>query len=530
MRSSLDGNRCSDRFEQIAGPIAKEAGVDEFSLEMTGIVKEFPGVRALDRADFRLARGEVHALLGINGAGKSTLIKVLSGVYHADAGRIALNGREIEINSPQDAIDHGIATVYQDPQMIESFTGYENIFLGSESESKGLFPRIRRRKLLARGRELLEKFPVDIDLRRPVGELGAVEKESIAILRALSRDNMSVLVLDEPTSILTRREIEILFQQIRMLTESGISIIYITHRLDEVFQIADRLTVFRDGRNVATHNTSDEDVDHGRIAELMLDRELSHMYPPKGDEPGETVLSVKGLELAGKFAETSFTARRGWILGVFGLVGSGIDELCKTLFGVLGRTGGTTEINGRPAKLRSPSEAIASGLFLVPGDRRAEGQISDESVSFNVILSNMARAAGLGFLIDRRTERRNVQAMVDELGIKTPDVGEEVSLLSGGNQQKVVIGKGLYADGDIYIFQEPTVGVDVGAKAGIYEMIRKLSADKAVIVVGSDCEEVYGLCDHAIVLHQGRVVMDRPACEVRLEQMLLCGLTGEVGQ
>jgi len=496
---------------------------------MTGIVKEFPGVRALDGADLQLARGEVHALLGINGAGKSTLIKVLSGVYRADAGRISLNGKAVEINSPQSAIDHGIATVYQDPQMIESFTGYENIHLGSESESSGLFPRIRRRKLLARARGLLEKFPVDIDLERPVGQLSAVEKESIAILRALSRENMSVLVLDEPTSILTRREIDVLFEQIRMLTDSGISIIYITHRLDEVFQIADRFTVFRDGRQVATCGTSDEGVDHARIAELMLGRELSHMYPPKGDRPGDAVLNVRDLSLEGKFSETSFTARRGWILGVFGLVGSGIDSLCKTLFGVQRRTSGVVEINGRPAALKSPADAIADGLFLVPGDRRAEGQISDESVSFNVILSNMARAAGLGFLINRRTERSDAEAMAAELAVKTPNVDEEVSLLSGGNQQKVVIGKGLYADGEVYIFQEPTVGVDVGAKAGIYEMIRKLSRDKAVIVVGSDCEEVYGLCDQAMVLHQGRVVLDRPAGEVRLDQMLLCGLTGEGG-
>ncbi|MDP6634401.1 MAG: sugar ABC transporter ATP-binding protein [Phycisphaerae bacterium] len=504
--------------------------MEELTLQMTGIVKEFPGVRALDGADFDLAPGEVHALLGINGAGKSTLIKVLSGVYQADAGRISLNGRDIKINSPQAALDHGIATVYQDPQMIGSFTGYENIFLGAESDSAGLFPRIRRRALRARASELLERFPVDIDLSRPVGELSAVEKESIAILRALSRENMSVLVLDEPTSILTRREIDVLFAQIRMLKERGISIIYITHRLDEVFEIADRLTVFRDGENVATCSTSDEGLDHARIAELMLDRELSNVYPPKGVAPGADVLSVRGLARAGGFDEVSFTAKRGWILGVFGLVGSGIDELCKTLFGVLGRTGGTTEINGRTVALKSPSDAIAAGLFLVPGDRRAEGQISDESVSFNVILSNMARVAGLGFLINRRAERRDAAAMVEELDIKTPDVAEDVSLLSGGNQQKVVIGKGLYTDCEVYVFQEPTVGVDVGAKAGIYEMIRKLSAEKAVIVVGSDCEEVYGLCDHAMVLHQGRVVMDKPASEVRLEQMLLSGLTGGEGQ
>jgi ribose transport system ATP-binding protein len=508
--------------------VAKELGVEELSLEMTGILKEFPGVRALDNADFSLARAEVHALLGINGAGKSTLIKVLSGVYQADAGQIELDGEALKINSPQDAIDHGIATVYQDPQMIPSFTGYENIFLGAESDSAGLFPRIRRKELLARGQALLDRFPVDIDLTRPVGELSAVEKESIAILRALSRENMRVLVLDEPTSILTRREIDTLFEQIRVLKASGISIIYITHRLDEVFRIADRLTIFRDGRNVATCNTSDADVDHAYIAKMMLDRELSNVYPPKGKASGDTVLVVNKLARAGDFAHTSFSVGRGRILGVFGLVGSGIDALCKTLFGALPCTDGSIEINGRALTLDSPNAAITNGLFLVPGDRRTEGQISDESVSFNVILSNMARVAGLGCLIRPAHERRDAWSMVEELGIKTPDVTEDVSLLSGGNQQKVVMAKGLYTDAQVYIFQEPTVGVDVGAKAGIYAMIRKLAVEKAVIVVGSDCEEIYGLCDHAMVMYQGRVVMDKATTEVELEQMLLCGLTGQM--
>ncbi|MCP4454166.1 MAG: sugar ABC transporter ATP-binding protein, partial [Planctomycetes bacterium] len=220
----------------------------------------------------------------------------------------------------------------------------------------------------------------------------------------------------------------------------------------------------------------------------------------------------------------------GEILGIFGLVGSGIDELCKALFGIVPCTRGSIELNGRPVTLDSPAQAIANGLFLVPGDRRAEGQISDESVSFNVILSNMARVTGLGFLIRRGAEQQDAWSMVEELDIKTPDVAEDVSLLSGGNQQKVVIGKGLYTDADLYIFQEPTVGVDVGAKASIYAMIRKLSVEKAVIVVGSDCEEIHGLCDHALVMYRGRVVMDKPASEVRLEQMLLCGLTGQVSE
>lgn len=495
------------------------------SLHMTGIVKDFPGLRALDGVEFELRRGEVHALLGINGAGKSTLIKILSGLYRKDAGEIRIDARPVEITSPQAAMDCGVATVYQAPQMIPSFTGYENIFLGAETESGRLFSRIRRRALRARAEALLQRFPVDVDLTRPVGELPAVQRESIAILRALSRENMSILVLDEPTSILTRSEIDILFEQIRMLKRRGISIIYITHRLDEVFEIADRFTVLRDGRNVATCATDEPGADHGRIAELMLGKKLATVYPPKGGE-GEAVMSVASLGLGGAFEDVSLTARTGGILGIFGLVGSGTDELCKSLFGVLPAETGTITIRGRRVIHRSTARAIANGLFLIPGDRRTEGQIADEAVSFNMTLANLGRISGLSGLVRRRQERADAGRLVRQLAVKTPTVGRKVALLSGGNQQKVVIAKGLYAQGDVYVFQEPTVGVDVGAKAGIYELIRDLSRDKAVIVVGSDCEEVFGLCDHAMVMYKGRVVMDRPVGEVGLADMLLYGLTG----
>ena len=376
------------------------ATLPDYCLEMTGIVKEFPGVSALDGADLRVRPGEVHALLGINGAGKSTLIKILSGVYRKDGGRIRLDGRPIEIASAQAAMAHGIATVYQDPQMIPSFTGYENIYLGAESESGSIFGRVRRRLLRGKADRLLERFPVEVDLARPVGQLGPVEKETIAILRALSRQNMRVLVL---------------------------------------------------------------------------------------------------------------------------------DELCKCLFGVLPATEGALAFGGRAARHGSTGEAIDNGLFLVPGDRRREGQVADESISFNMVLSSLGKVAGLGGLIRRRRERADARGLVSRLAVKTPSVDERMSLLSGGNQQKVVIGKGLYTDADVYVLQEPTAGVDVGAKAGIYELIRNLAAEKAVIVVGSDCEEVLGLCDHAMVLYQGGVAMDRPARDVRLEQMLLCGLTGRAG-
>ena len=495
---------------------------------MQGIVKEFPGVKALDGVDFELKQNEVHALLGINGAGKSTLIKILSGVYQKDAGSIYLDDNRIEIKNAQDAIKQGIATVYQDPQMISTFTGYENIYLGSESERKGIFARINRKKLQAKAEKLLERFPVDIDLTKPVIELSAIEKEIIAVLRALSKD-MSVLVLDEPTSILTETETEVLFNLIRLLKERGVSIIYITHRLKEIYQIADRLTVFKDGKNVATLNTNDGGSDsdnHMAIAELMLGKKLDKIYPDKGGNPGHEIFSVKNLTLDGIFRDVDFSVRKGEIVGIFGLVGSGAEELSKVLFGVIPKTSGVFALTGREIKVRSSSEAIDQGIFLIPGDRRQEGQISDESVFFNVSLSNLKKISGLLGLVHRKAENLSVQKLVDQVKVVPRDIHQEVSSFSGGNQQKVVISKGLFSDAEVYIFAEPTVGVDVGSKTGIYKLIRELSREKGIIIISSDCEEVYGMCDRAMVLYKGTVAMHTVVQECRLEEMLLCGVTG----
>ena len=501
--------------------------MDNQLLEMKGIVKTFPGVRALDNVDFGLHAGEVHALLGINGAGKSTLIKILSGIYQKDAGRIFLNGSEVVINSPHDARACGIATVYQDPQMIPSFMGYENIFLGAESEGRGLFPRIRRRQLRQRAQALLDRFPVDVDLNKPVYLLETVEKESIAILRALALENTSILILDEPTSILTRREIEVLFKQIRMLRERGIAIIYITHRLDEVFEIADRFTVFRDGQKIATHGVREAGIDYNRVTELILGKKLSRMFPGKSGRVGQDVLEVKALSLPGHYEAIDLTVRKGEILGVFGLVGSGFDALCKTIYGVLQPAAGALTKEGKAIQLKNPADAIRAGIFLVPGDRRHEGQISDESIAFNTTLSNLGHVSNALGLIRGGQERRDTEKAIGALDIKTPGPNEKVALLSGGNQQKVVISKGLYTDSDLYIFEEPTVGVDVGAKSGIYALIRDLSREKGVIVASSDSEEVYGICDRVVVLYKGRIVLNKPVDQVTREEMLLYGLKGD---
>ncbi len=496
-------------------------------LRMQGIQKEFAGVKALDGVNFELQPGEVHALLGINGAGKSTLIKILSGVYQKDDGSIQLDGKSIEINSTQDAINNGIATVYQDPQMIPSFTGYENIYLGAETEKKGLFPRINKRILREKAEALLERFPVNIDLDRMVSELSAVEKEIIAVLRALSKE-MTILILDEPTSILTETETEILFRLIHVLKERKVAIIYITHRLEEIFQIADRLTILREGKNVATLSTNDDEANnHLAVAELMLGKKLDKIYPEKGTSIGDEILSVDNLSLAGSFQNVAFKVHGGEILGIFGLVGSGVEELGKTVFSVIPKTSGTVRMNGAKVSLNSANEAIRNGIFLVPGDRREEGQINDEPIYFNVSLSNLKRVSNATGLIQHKREKRFVQEIVDQVQLAARDINQEVSLLSGGNQQKVVISKGLFTESQVYIFAEPTVGVDVGAKTGIYHLIRNLAEQgNAIIIISSDCEEVFGMCDQAMVLYKGHVTLHKSVHECRLEEMLLCGVTG----
>jgi ABC-type sugar transport system ATPase subunit len=490
---------------------------------MKGIKKEFPGVKALDGVDFYLKPGEVHALLGINGAGKSTLIKILSGVYTKDEGEIFMDGKQLEIDSPQDAMKCGVATVYQDPQMIPSFTGYENIFLGFETDGKGSFARIDRKTLNEKANRILERFPVDIDLTKPVLQLTAVEQEIIAILRALSR-KMSVLVLDEPTSILTENEKQVLFGLIRVLREQGVSIIYISHRLEEIYQIVDRLTIIRDGRNVATLSTADKDVDHMAIAELMLGEKMDRIYPDKVKASGQEILSVQGLSLEDRFQDVSFTAKKGEILGIFGLVGSGAEELAKVIFGLFPSTAGKILMHGKEARYRSAREAIQKGIFLIPGDRRVEGLIDVQPVSFNISLASLKRIANFLGLVRGQEEKRETFALVKQLELTPPDVNLKVSFLSGGNQQKVVICKGLFAEAEIYIFLEPTAGVDVGAKTGIYSLIRKLSKEAAVILISSDCEEIAGVCDHVMTLFKGKVTMNEAVDRVSLEEILLCGV------
>jgi ribose transport system ATP-binding protein len=495
-------------------------------LRMLGIHKRFGPVKALNGVDFELEAGEIHALLGVNGAGKSTLIKILSGVYTHDEGTIEIDGQPVDIGSPRAAIEAGVATVQQHPELVPDCTGVENIFLGHEGRKPGLFARIDRTTMRAKARDLLQRFPIEIDLGARIGEMPAVDREIVAILHALRNENTRILILDEPTSTLTEREKASLFQLMRSLRTAGIAIIYITHRLEEVFEIADRFTVFRGGRNVATF-TSQEATERGvSIPELLLDEKAGDLFPERdGKAEGEVLLEARGLGRSGLFSGVDFELRRGEILGIFGLVGSGVDELSKTLFGAIRPDEGTMRVKGRAVRFRGPHDALKAGIFLVPGDRRTEGLAMTQDVVFNTTVAHLGRASRLGGLLKFGRNHRDTEALARDVDLQPFELDRPVSAFSGGNQQKIVIAKGLFRASDIYIFVEPTVGVDIGARAKLYALMRELSRRAGVIVMSSDCDEVHGLADRAMALYKGRPV-DAGGWNVSRDQLLSAGIMG----
>lgn len=495
-------------------------------IEMKNITKQFFNMKALDDANFSLEQGEVRALLGINGAGKSTLIKVISGIYLKDKGEMFIDGKPVTIDKPQDAIDLGISTVYQDPQMIPSFTGYENIYLGSENSSKSLFSTLNRKKMRAKALELLEEFPMEVDIDKPVYLLPAIEREIIAILRALSKE-CRLLILDEPTSILTEKEKHTLFDFIRLLKSKGVSIIYITHHLDEVKEICDSYTIFRNGKDIVREKIEDGKVDMDKIVESMLGESLSELYPAKVKQQTEVVFEAKNIISGNKVKDVSITVKKGEVLGIFGLVGSGIDELSKIIFGAMNCEQSTFIKDGKEIRLKSPKVALDNGIFLVPGNRKEEGFLPELSISFNTTIAKIKKVLFAGINVNEKKEAADTQVLVDKMDVATPTIRKHVNELSGGNQQKVVVAKGLYTDADIYIFCEPTVGVDVGAKNKIYQTIRELSKNSAVIIISSEPEEIYGVSDYIMVMHKGHIVMEKPDSETDVKDMLVHAIIDE---
>ncbi len=504
-------------------------GARESVLTAAGIDKRFGDVVALDRVDFDLRAGEIHALLGVNGAGKSTLIKILSGVYAKEGGTIAIDGLAVELGTPRAAIEAGVAVVQQHPELVPDLSGAENIFLGQESRRPGLFRRVDSGNIAARAARLLQRFPIRIDLGQRLGDMPPVEREIVAILHALRLEDARILILDEPTSTLTEREKSSLFAMMRTLQASGIAIIYITHRLEEVFEIADRFTVFRGGRNVATMSVAEARTARVSIPNLMLNETAGETYPPHGEKAdGDVLLEARDLGCDGMFANISFKARRGEILGIFGLVGSGVDELSKVLFGATAADEGDILLHGCRLRLRSPADALAHGIFLVPGDRRHEGLTMEEDVVFNMTLSNLGRASRAGFM-RAGTNRQMARSLMEKVDLQPMRLGRALRGFSGGNQQKVVIAKGLYRRADVYIFVEPTIGVDIGARAKIYGLMRELAGNAAVIVMSSDCDEVYGVADRTIALYKGSPI-GQPARDVPRDQLLHAGIMGRAEQ
>ena len=485
------------------------------------IAKRFASFQALNNVDFSLYPGEVRALLGVNGAGKSTFVKILCGLYRKDHGSINVAGEAVELGTPAASLRAGIASVQQHPELVEDLTGYENIYLGSEA-SGALYDRAALRE---RAIALAERHELDVALDRPVGELSAIEREMIAILRAISASEIKVLILDEPTSVLTQREKAVLFGLVDRFRKRGVGIIYITHRLDEVFEIADSFTIFRGGKVITTelvtkHSNSEA------IAEMMLGAALGSIYPNKRAMPGVTALEVSGLTVPGVLENVSLTARRGEVLGIFGLLGSGLHELSKTIFGALRPSSGTILVGGKPVAFKCPRDALRAGIFLVPGDRRTEGLTPTRDVAFNMTLAKLSRVS-FGGLLKLGAARRHARRMARQVDLQPPDTHRQAEALSGGNQQKVVIAKGLFAEADVYLFVEPTIGVDIGARARVYALIRELSHDAAVVVMSSDADEVHGLSDRMIGMFAGCVAVEAEVANLSREALLVAGLAGK---
>ncbi len=481
-------------------------------LQMTGIVKQFPGARALDGVDLEIRPGEVHCLLGQNGAGKSTLIKVLSGAHQPDAGEIRIDGTTVTVPNPVAALRLGVAAMYQELDVVDGLSVAENILLGHELSSAGFS---QRRAAIRQTRELLRRLGhSEIAPTREVGRLSAAGKQIVSMARALSRD-ARVIIMDEPSAVLDSGEVANLFRVVRELTASGVAVVYISHRLEEIRQIGDRITVLKDGRTVA-QNLDVAGTPTAELIRLMTGRGVEYAFPPprEPDDSAPVVLDVEGLALRGVFEDLSVRIRAGQVVGLAGLVGSGRSEILETIFGARRSSAGTVTVGDRRLRPGSVPAAVAAGIGLCPEERKSQGLLLDEPVYRNITLSAFSRFAR-GPLLDERSERRAAAEQVKALDLRPPQVERDARTLSGGNQQKVLLGRWLVHGCRVLLLDEPTRGVDVGARAEIYALIRAL-ADQgaAVLVVSSEIPEVLGLCDRVLVISEGRVVHSGPAASI----------------
>jgi len=469
-------------------------------LEISGVGKSFPGVRALHDVSFSVGAGEVVAVLGENGAGKSTLMKILAGVQMPDTGSIRLEGAPVQIHSVEEGLSLGIALIHQELNLATNLSIGANLFLGREPVKRGL---IDEREIELRSRKLLGRVGLDLDPATLVGNLSIGRQQLVEIAKALST-NARILIMDEPTSSLSQGETERLFGVVKDLRQNGVSILYISHRLGEVVELADRVVVLRDGENAG--ELARAEINHDRMVSLMVGRDLAQFYAHQPHPPGEVVLSVSGLRTPAHPSHgIDFELRAGEIVGMAGLVGAGRTELLETLFGITPAVGGTVIVEGVPRTLVNPRAAIAAGMVLVPEDRKQQGLILEMAVADNISLASISRDQRAGFL-NFAAERRITEEMTERMRIKTPSSRQIVRFLSGGNQQKVVLGKWLAMKPRILFLDEPTRGIDIGAKREIYALMEDLAKQGvAILFVSSELEEVIGMSDRALVMHEGRL-------------------------
>ena len=476
-------------------------------LDAADIAKTYAGVRALKGVSFDLRRGEVHALVGENGAGKSTLIKIITGAERPDAGTLRVAGRDVPHMDPATSHALGIAAIYQQPALFPHLTVAENVALALEGG--GLWQKVNWRRRRENAAALLARVGSTLDPARTVETLSMPEQQIVEIAKAIGA-NARIVVMDEPTASLTTQEVERLFQVISRLRESQVGVIYISHRLEEIFAVADRITVLRDGLTVDTRAAAE--MERGELIRLMVGREISAVFPKEAIDIGKPVLEIEGLtSAAAGIREVTLTVRRGEILGIAGLVGSGRTELARTLFGLTPAEAGTIRLNGTTLRIASPADAIRAGIAYVPEDRRQHGVVLDMSIAANTSLASLDAVSRHG-LIDRGRERASAQEYVNRLRIKTPSVFAEAGTLSGGNQQKVALARWLSTSPAVIILDEPTQGVDVGSKAEIHALMQMLAArGLAIIMISSELPEILGMSDRIAVMHRGTVrgVLDR---------------------
>ena len=534
---AVESEREAERLETpIAdGDPGRESTAYGHLVQMKGILKRFPGVLAVDHVDFDLRPGEVHALLGANGAGKSTLIKILSGVYRKDEGEIRLRGEPVEIHGPRHSQSLGIATIYQEYNLVPDLSVAENMLLGHLPRGRTPLTRflISRKEMTQAALRVLNELQVDIPPSTPVRRLGVAKQQMVEIAKALALES-EIYIMDEPTAALSSREIEELFRVVKQMRDRGSAIIYISHRLEEVGIIADRVTVMRDGRKEATLQAKESSLD--QLVQLMVGREVKSSGRSVACTAGEERLRVEALTRKGVFHDIDLRVCEGEIVGLAGVMGSGRTEVARAIFGADRADSGRVFVSGKQVRIKSPTHAVEQGICYLPEDRKGLGLVLCASVRDNIILASLSRFCrvrfkGRGIILDQKRIREEVMKRVKSLDIKTPRIHQLVENLSGGNQQKVVVARWLCSSARLFLFDEPTRGIDVGAKAEIYGLVKALAEERAgVLIISSEVEELVNICDRIYVLRQGRIVDELLRDEISKESILASALTGTASE